>query len=136
MRAGAETIKPFGRVQRLRGVLVAKCHPKEEPAPMCKATMKVVLAAALLGVTIAPALACMATPAQIWPQIDAALPNAELSDTDLAKVKELRAKAFSAKRQAAVQATYEAIEIVGLVQVSPFRGGCGTYRLKKEIDAR
>jgi hypothetical protein len=64
---------------------------------MCvKATMKVMLAAALVGVTIAPALACMQTPYQIWPQIDAALPKAELSDADLGRVKELRAKAFSA----------------------------------------
>lgn len=106
-----------------------------------KAKMKVMLAAALVGVTIAPALACMPTPDQIWLQIDAALPKAELSDADLAKVKDLRAKAFSAKRQEAVQATDEAIKIVGLVRVGPEgrpppRGGCGTYLLKKEIDAR
>jgi hypothetical protein len=117
-----------------------------------KATMKAMLAAALLGVTIAPALACMATPVQIWPQIDAALPNAELSDADLAKVKELRAKAFSAlgdvriagKYREAMDATHEAIRIVGLVAV-PRRVAKGTvppvcggvsYQLKKEVDAR
>jgi hypothetical protein len=113
-----------------------------------KATMKVMLGAALVSVTIAPAFACMPAPYQIWPQIDAALLKAELSAADLAKVNELRAKAFSAlanwkvveKYQEAVQATHKAIEIVGLVRVvSPggLQRGCGTtYRLKKEVDAR
>jgi hypothetical protein len=113
-----------------------------------KSTMKGMLVAAIVGVTITPALACMQTPHEIWPQIDAALPKAELSDADLTKVKELRAQAFSAlanrkiakKYQEAVQATDEAIKIVGLVPVEPqndFRRGCGTvYRLKKEVDAR
>ena len=114
-------------------------------------TMKLLLAAALVGVVITPALACIQTPVRIWSQIDAALPKADLSDADLAKVKELRAKALSAPAdrkvtyaewyQEAVQATEKAIEIVGLVAVAPqgtpMRGGCGTtYRLKKEVDAR
>jgi hypothetical protein len=120
---------------------------------MCvKATMKAILAAAFLGVAIAPALACLQTPAQIWTQIDAALPKAELSDADLAKVKDLRAKAFSAlgdvriagKYREATDATQKAIRIVGLVPVRlrvpkgyvpPTCGGT-TYRLKNEVDAR
>lgn len=122
---------------------------KGNRAVCVNATMKLMLAATLVGVTIAPALACIQTPVQIWAQIDAALPKAELSDADLAKVNELRAKAFSAvanpkvaeKYQEAVLATDEAIKIVGLVPVQPqgvpLLRGCGTtYRLKKEVDAR
>jgi hypothetical protein len=79
--------------------------------------------------------------------IQAALPKAKLSDTDLANVDELRAKAFASltdarkhagKYHEAELATREAVRIVGLVWVprqGPTRGCGGTYRLKGETDA-
>lgn len=113
-------------------------------------TLKRALSAAAVAVLMAgPALACIVQPEQKWSAIDAALPRAKLSDTDRARVAELRARALglladarkdatrrdTAKYHAADVATREAIEIVGLVH-SPtrLRSGCGgTYTLKSEL---
>src|SRR5262245_8738427 len=127
--------EPFGGARRPTE-LTAIFHLEGRPSMRVKqTTMKLLLALAFAGVTVAPALACMTTPYQIWPQIDAALPKTELSDADLERVKALRAKAFEAllnqrvagKFAEAVQATNEAIRIVGLVPVEP-RGGAAARR--------
>jgi hypothetical protein len=121
-------------------------------------TRKLVVAAATLAAcAVAPAHSCAIrqTPELAWQAIDGILPRAGLSDGDLVKVSELRAKAFAAladaKRQvrrtveaaqyqaAAESATRQAISIVGLVWVRPLGGlrtrGCGgTYRLKSTLD--
>ena len=120
------------------------CPPEMGRTLMCvkAATMKLMLAAALAGLAAAPAISCMTTPYEIWRTIDAALPKVKLSEAGLARVKELRTKAFAAQRVAgkydeAVIATHEAMRIVGLVRVTPKGEGgrrpphCGgTYRLK------
>jgi hypothetical protein len=120
-------------------------------------TTKLVAVAAFAACAVTPAFSCATrqTPELAWHAIDRTLPRAGLSDGDLVKVRELRAKTFAAldavKRQvprtveaaqyqaAAEAATQRAVGIVGLVWAQPLGGvksrGCGgTYRLKGALD--
>ena len=111
--------------------------------------MMVVLGAALAALSATPALSCLTTPYQTWGAITLALPKAKLSKAELAKVEELRTKAFAlllearkdggqldtAKYLKAQELTRQAIKVVGLIPVAgePLRR-CGvTYRLKDEL---
>jgi hypothetical protein len=110
------------------------------------------LAAALSALVAAPAAACMTRPEHKWGAIQAALPRANLSDADIARIYALRARAFAAlaasgepgksfdvdRYHEAETTTAEAAHVAGLVWVPhqpPTRGCGGTYRLKTERDA-
>jgi len=110
------------------------------------------LAAAFSALAAAPAAACMTGPENKWGAIQAALPRANLSDADIARIYALRARAFAAlaasgepgknfdvdRYREAETATAEAAHLAGLVWVPhrpPTRGCGGTFRLKSERDA-
>jgi hypothetical protein len=103
------------------------------------------LAAAFSALAAAPAASCITMPQEKWGAIQAALPKANLTDADIAKieqVKALHAIAFAAvaakNYHEAEEATAKAAHIVGLVWVPrrpPMRSCGGTYRLKSELDA-
>lgn len=120
---------------------------------MNKTTIQFVLGVTITALAATPALSCGSTPQEKWRAIEAALPRAKLSDADLAKVNELREKAYALLRAAiakkpndareyreAAFAARKAMKIIGLelvVEGPPFlRCGGGTYRLEGEPDAR
>jgi hypothetical protein len=109
------------------------------------------IAGAFLAMPSTSVDACMQplTPQRGWKTIDHFLPQAKLSAQDLTKIAELRLKVsqtveaqrkdgerliFDAERyRRAVDATREAMKIVGIEEVgSKFRGCGGEYRLKNK----